>query len=936
VKVNLLTRFRFLLPSLLLLSLLLPALAAAQLNLVQLTTNGGVSYQSVVQVPYAGQTAGDLNVVVVGWNDLSSTVDSVTDTAGNTYVLAAGTVSTPLPTGGAAPAGSSQAIYYAKNIVGGANTVIVTFNSYTTAQDVRILEYGVNGGGGFDPNFPLDTSVGASATASPASSGIATTFSANDLIFGSGSTTGAFSGPVQSCGTGCKMYGEPNGIGVNQFGDIVEDALVTAAGPYQAAANFPDGVAVMQMVAFRLAGQTSTPYPITVASVAPATSPEAGGVAITITGTGFVQGATVVFNSVNGATTTSASAVNCIVASGTTINCLSPSFTTTGTTTVVVTNVDGSAAALPFTYTPSTPFSTAGTGTIYENGGSTNGGNFVTITGSDFAAGATVLVGGVPASKVQVVDSQTIQGLMPAGSAEPQTVLVINPSGANGSVPGGYDYGTGAGINFIQANTATTHAATAPAVTFNLPQTAGDLNVVVAGWGDTVATVESVTDSAGNTYAVAAPVVQGTGLSQVIYYAKNINASNSNTVTVKFSQSAMFPDIRIAEYNGLDPVNPLDASGGAFGTSGTLDSGPVTLTSAGDLFIGAGDVAGVISAPGNGFATVILSGYGNNIEHEFPNGAGTFDATATQDIDTGAWVMQGVGFRQPAGVVPGFGVGATALSPASVAPGGSTTSTVTITPSGGFTNAVTLTCSGLPTGATCLFATNPVTPGASAVTSALTINTTASTAAGTSTVTISGASGSVIETTTVSLVVGSATGPTFSVAAANPTTGSVAPGASTTSVITVNGSGGFAGTVNLTCSVAPLNSPAPVCSLPASVSLSATTTSATATLTISTTAATAALRHSSSIFYAMLLPIGGITLLGVSFGSRRKKVLGLLLVFLMASGMLFLASCSSSGNSGGGGGGGGQSGTPAGTYTVTVTATSGSTSVTTPFTLTVQ
>jgi hypothetical protein len=65
----------------------------------------------------------------------------------------------------------------------------------------------------------------------------------------------------------------------------------------------------------------------------------------------------------------------------------------------------------------------------------------------------------------------------------------------------------------------------------------------------------------------------------------------------------------------------------------------------------------------------------------------------------------------------------------------------------------------------------------------------------------------------------------------------------------------------------------------------------TASLTVSTTAATAVLRHSSSIFYAMFLPLAGMTLLGVSFGSRRRKVLGILLVFLMASGLLFLASC---------------------------------------------
>jgi hypothetical protein len=86
----------------------------------------------------------------------------------------------------------------------------------------------------------------------------------------------------------------------------------------------------------------------------------------------------------------------------------------------------------------------------------------------------------------------------------------------------------------------------------------------------------------------------------------------------------------------------------------------------------------------------------------------------------------------------------------------------------------------------------------------------------------------------------------------------------------------------------------------------------------------------------MLLPTVGLTLLGVSFGSRRKKILGTLLIFLMASGLLFLASCSS-GSSSGGGGGGLTGGTPPGMYTVTVTGTSGTLAQqTTTFTLSVQ
>ena len=47
--------------------------------------------QTTVTLPYtSAQTAGDLNVVVVGWNDTTAKVSSVTDTSGNTYTLAVG------------------------------------------------------------------------------------------------------------------------------------------------------------------------------------------------------------------------------------------------------------------------------------------------------------------------------------------------------------------------------------------------------------------------------------------------------------------------------------------------------------------------------------------------------------------------------------------------------------------------------------------------------------------------------------------------------------------------------------------------------------------------------------------------------------------------------------------------------------------------------
>src|SRR5262245_2397637 len=49
------------------------------------------SPQTTVSVAFPNaQAAGNLNVVVVGWNDATATVSSVTDSAGNAYMVAVG------------------------------------------------------------------------------------------------------------------------------------------------------------------------------------------------------------------------------------------------------------------------------------------------------------------------------------------------------------------------------------------------------------------------------------------------------------------------------------------------------------------------------------------------------------------------------------------------------------------------------------------------------------------------------------------------------------------------------------------------------------------------------------------------------------------------------------------------------------------------------
>jgi len=187
------------------------------------------SSELTIKLAFKGsQTAGDLNIVVVGSNDSTAAVNPVTDSNGNSYTLAVG----PAVVSGSL----SQSIYYAKNISGGSNTVTVTFQGLPTAPEVWIFEYK-----GADPTNPVDVvsqNTGSSATAS---SGPVTTTTANDLLFaadiGATTTTGA--------GPGFTMR-----LLVN--GDGVEERMAAAVGSYSATAPVsPAGSWIMQMIALR-------------------------------------------------------------------------------------------------------------------------------------------------------------------------------------------------------------------------------------------------------------------------------------------------------------------------------------------------------------------------------------------------------------------------------------------------------------------------------------------------------------------------------------------------------------------------------------------------------------------------------------------------------------------------------------------------------------
>jgi hypothetical protein len=177
-------------------------------------------------------------------------------------------------------------------------------------------------------------------------------------------------------------------------------------------------------------------------------------------------------------------------------------------------------------------------------------------------------------------------------------------------------------------------------------QTAGNLNLVIVGWNDTTAQVSSVTDSKGNVYSLAVgptllSAAAGGPLTQSIYYSKNIAAATAgaNAVTVTFTAAAVFADIRVSEYSGLNSANPLDVAVGASGNSATSSSGSVTTTSATDLLVGANTVETSTIGAGTGFTQRLTTPDGDIAEDRAVTATGSYSATAPLS-SAGGWVMQ--------------------------------------------------------------------------------------------------------------------------------------------------------------------------------------------------------------------------------------------------------------------------------------------------------
>jgi hypothetical protein len=173
----------------------------------------------------------------------------------------------------------------------------------------------------------------------------------------------------------------------------------------------------------------------TISAVTPSSGPTAGGTSITITGANFVNGAVV---RICGAP----APFYLFVHSGA-VTAQTPAHTA-GACAVEVVNPDSQSAVktsgFTFTNTPP-PASAAPTLTsVAPNSGPPIGGTLLTLTGTNFVAGALVAIGGVPATSVQVVSATLATAIAPAGAVGTRTVTFTNADGKSAQLPSAYTY----------------------------------------------------------------------------------------------------------------------------------------------------------------------------------------------------------------------------------------------------------------------------------------------------------------------------------------------------------------------------------------------------------------------------------------------------------------------------------------------------------------
>ncbi len=651
--------------------------------------------------PSAGPLTGNTLVTLTGTGFVpGSTVTFGGVPATGVTVVSAGTITALSPAGTGAvgvtvttPSGTSaivaadlfnyevapvvSGISPASGPIGGGTLVTITGTGFTGATAVDF---------GASPVTSVTVSSGSSITAvSPAGTG-----TVNVTVITPGGTSATSTADQFSYATAPSVL-----FVIPKFGPAAGNTLVTISGTgftgatavdfgTVAATNLfavsdsmitvesPPGTGTVDVTVTTPGGKSATSpsdefaYAPTVSSISPSAGPLTGNTLVTLTGTGFVPGATVAFGGV--------AATNVTVVSATTITALSPAGT--GAVGVTVTTPSGTSATLPadvFTYA-AVPVVSG----ISPAAGPVGGGTTVTITGTGFSGATAVEFGTSPATSVTVSSGSSITAVSPAGTGT-VNVTVVTPAGTSAtSTADQFSYATAPVVTSVSPSSGPAVGNTL--VTIN---GSGFTGVTAVDFGATPATTftaigaaEIMVESPPGTGTVDVTVVTGGGKSATstgdeFTYAPTIlsispmfGPSNGGTLvtitgtgftvgsTVAFAGTAA-TDVTVLSGTTITALSP--AGSGVVGVAVTTPSGLVSTNSPTDMFTyaavptvsgvspGSGPIGGgtLVSISGTGFTGATAVDFGTSpatdlavlsptsIMVESPAGTGTVDVTVT-------------------------------------------------------------------------------------------------------------------------------------------------------------------------------------------------------------------------------------------------------------------------------------------------------------------
>jgi len=232
-------------------------------------------------------------------------------------------------------------------------------------------------------------------------------------------------------------------IGRNPLTELkVTETLITGLTPPGTEGEWDVGITTPELDYSVLAGKFiyHSITNIVVAEIIPTNGKQAGGDTGSITGSGFLEGATVTIGG--------AEATNVVVTSTLITFTIPPG--TEGAKDVVVTNPDGQKGTLHRGYTYN-PFP------VIEEiepdfGGPLTGRTPLTITGSNFMEGVVVTIGNERVQRLDFFSPTELRLRTPAGTVGPKDVRVVNPDGQEAVLKEGFTYNPAPTISSVKPN----------------------------------------------------------------------------------------------------------------------------------------------------------------------------------------------------------------------------------------------------------------------------------------------------------------------------------------------------------------------------------------------------------------------------------------------------------------------------------------------------